>query len=116
MLCPCCCCIHARGQALPTSPPEITGDFIQAASYTFMANLIDIPAGVSPMCRLDCAADAADDDFWAGVHKAGDCVTLGPMRKAYEVRQPCNYLQLFMGEAAVMGHVYVEGVWCGGGG
>ena len=25
-----------------------------------------------------------DEAFWSGVHKAGDTVTLGPLRKAYE--------------------------------
>ena len=39
------------------------GDFIQAASYTFLANLIDLPGGVSPICRLDCQADAAVRDL-----------------------------------------------------
>eukprot|EP00040_Diaphanoeca_grandis_P022070 m.118071 g.118071 ORF g.118071 m.118071 type:complete len:593 (-) comp28631_c0_seq1:352-2130(-) len=70
---------------LPTAPHDSTSDFTQAASYAFVYNMVDWPAGVVPVCKVNPKTDSLSDEFWkTEVFRCGDTMTLPKMRQAYE--------------------------------
>lgn len=77
---------------LPTCPHGATGDFVQSASYQYLANLLDWTAGVVPVIRMDAAnLDKTDENWWASnVRHASDKQTLRPLRRAYEAVTATN--------------------------
>lgn len=76
---------------LPTCPHGTTGDFVQSASYQYLANILDWTAGVVPVIRMNPAnLDKTNDDWWANVHHANDRQTLRPLRRAYEAVTASN--------------------------